>query len=192
MRTDAQTRLTHVTDVALLRRAQSGDSDAFAVLYDRHAATAYRVATRVVAPAAAEDVVQEAFVTLWRAGGFDERQGTVRAYLMTIVHNRAIDRLRRDGRRNRETPIDAVVEDHLPCDRRFEEDVEHREVRTVLREAVSTLPEAQRMTVELSYLGGMTHMEIASALDIPLGTVKSRMRLGLGRLGRDPSVAACA
>ena len=184
--------ITHITDDILLRRAQGGDADAFAIVYDRHAGPAYRVAARMLSPAAAEDVVQEAFITLWRTNAYDSRQGTVRSYLMTIVHNRAIDRLRRDSRRNREGPIDGVLEDQLPATGSCAETVERGEVRAVLRDAVSALPEEQRRTVELGYLAGLTHVEIAAALNVPLGTVKSRMRLGLGRLGRDASVAAIA
>ena len=192
MSTDALQSIHQISDSALLRRAQvEGDADAFAVVYERHASAANRVAGRMLASVAAEDVVQEAFVTLWRTRGFDERQGTVRNYLLTIVHNRAIDRLRRDGRRGVDRPIDAVAEDHLPATARLEADAERREVRAVLRTALSALPESQRRTVELSYLDGLTQMEIASALDVPLGTVKSRMRLGLSRLGRDPAVVAC-
>jgi RNA polymerase sigma-70 factor (ECF subfamily) len=191
MSTTTTPPIAQIHDAALLRRAQQGDADAFAVLYDRHAAAATRVAMRILAAAAAEDVVQEAFLTLWRAHGYDAEQGNVRSYLLAIVHNRSIDRIRRDARRNRDAPIDAVVEEHLPAPERIDEHAEQRELGQIVRAAVSMLPDAQRQAVELGYLGGMTHVEIAGVLGVPLGTVKSRMRLGLRRLGRDPLVAAC-
>lgn len=179
------------TDVTLLRRAQSGDGQAFAAIYDRHAATAYRVAARLLPNrVAAEDAVQEAFVTLWRTGHYDASQGSVRAYLMAIVHNRAIDRLRRDRRHQADTPLDEAVADRLPAPERTEAVVEDGAVADVLRDAVTELPDEQRDAVELAYFRGLTHAEIATLRREPLGTVKGRVRLGLQKLGLDPSVAA--
>ena len=141
--------------------------------------------------AAAEDVVQEAFLTLWRTGHYDAAQGSVRAYLMAIVHNRAIDRLRRDRRLTSETPIDDAVADRLPASEPIHEEVERGAVAGVLRSAFTALPDAQRATLELAYFGGLSHREIAVVRREPVGTVKGRVRLGLQKLGRDPAVAAC-
>ena len=182
MSREATQPLDQIPDAVLLRRAQQGDADAFAVVYDRHAAAATRVAGRILPPAAAEDAVQDAFLTLWRTSGYDASQGSVRSYLLTIVHNRAIDRIRRDARRNRDAPIDAMVEELLPAPGRVEEGAEQQEVTRIVRDAVSTLPDAQRRTVELGYLGGLTHVEIAGRLGVPLGTVKSRTSYALRHL----------
>lgn len=180
------------SDVVLLRRAHSGDGAAFATVYDRHAAGAYRVAARLLPnAAAAEDVVQEAFLTLWRTSGYDSQQGSVRAYLMAIVHNRAIDRLRRDRRHQAETPIDATVSEHLAGSDRTDAHVERGAVAAAIRAAIKALPREQRTALELAYYAGLTHLEIAALRQEPVGTVKGRVRLGLQKLGRDPGVVAC-
>lgn len=180
------------SDEALLRRARSGDGPAFAAIYDRHAVAAYRVASRVVpGAAAAEDVVQEAFLTLWRTGRYDASQGSVRAYLMAIVHNRAIDRLRRDHRHQSDTPIDETVADRLANEERTDAEVERGQIARVLRSALTALPDKQRDALELAYFRGLTHVEIAALRREPVGTVKGRLRLGLKKLGLDPSVVAC-
>ena len=182
---------TTTTDIALLRRAQAGDGLAFATLYDRHAGAALRVASRLLPNrAAAEDVIQEAFLVLWRTGHYDAARGSVRGYLLAVVHNRGIDRLRKDHRLNTETPIDEVITDRLRAHDRTEDEVERGEVAIVLRRAFIDLPAAQRSTLELAYFDGLTQVEIACLREEPIGTVKARVRLGLQKLGRDPSVAA--
>ncbi len=183
---------TPPTDVSLLRRAQSGDPLAFSAIYDRHANAALRVASRMLpSRAAAEDVVQEAFLTLWRTGHYDSAQGSVRAYLMAIVHNRSIDRIRKDRRHLDETPIDEAVTERLAGEDRTDADVERSAVSEALRSAITGLPDDQRATLELAYFHGLTHVEIATLRSEPVGTVKGRVRLGLQKLGRQPEVVAC-
>ena len=180
------------SDVSLLRRAQTGDGLAFSAIYDRHANAALRVASRLLPNrAAAEDVIQEAFLTLWRTAHYDSAHGSVRAYLLAIVHNRAIDRLRKDRRHTADTPIDETVAERLPGTDRTELDVERSAVSDVIRSAITGLPDEQRATLELAYFGGLTHVEIADMRREPIGTVKGRLRLGLQKLGQDPAVVAC-
>ena len=182
--------LATASDAALLHRAHTGDAVAFGDVYDRHAAAALRLADRMLyGRSVAEDVVQESFLSLWRAGEYDPRHGTVRSYLMSIVHNRAIDRLRRDGRQAFEAPLDAGYDAAAPGGTHL--DAEQRDVRRVVRESMAALPAAQRRVLELAYFGGLTQLEIAMVLGEPIGTIKSRMRLGLEKLGRDANIADC-
>ena len=187
-----RTTLASPTDITLFRRAQTGDGVAFAALYDRHAPAALRLASRLLHnSAAAEDVVQEAFLTLWRTAQYDAAQGSVRTYLMAIVHNRGIDRLRRDRRYSGYAMIDETVANHLAGQDRTDEEVERSAVGGVIRSAITALPDEQRATLELAYFGGLTHMEIAALRHEPIGTVKGRLRLGLHKLRDDPGVVAC-
>jgi RNA polymerase sigma-70 factor, ECF subfamily len=155
---------------------------AFADVYDEHAHAAFGLALRMLGDrAAAEDVVQEAFLAFWRTRGFDASRGSLRAYLLTIVRNAAVDRLRRPCRIP--SPVDTVaLMARLPASDPTEAQVERRAVSRVVRAALADLPEAQRHVIELSYYGGLTQAEIAARLGEPLGTIKSRMRIGLQRL----------
>lgn len=167
----------------LMRRVQRGDRDAFAALYDHLAAAAYGMAHRVVRdPERAEDVVQEAMLEVWRrAARYDADRGSVRAWAMTIVHGRAVDRVRseqsardrddRVARRDHEQPRDVVSDA-----------VEHNFERQQVQRALTDLTDLQREAVELAYYRGLTHREIAEILDVPLGTVKTRIRDGTIRL----------
>lgn len=154
-----------------------------AALYDAHAAAAFGLALRITADrGTAEDVVQDAFLTLWRKAGFDPRRGSMRTYLLTIVRNRSVDRVRAASAR---PPLgDAFHEDapHPGTSDLTAEQVEQRDTARRIRDALAGLPDAQRRAIELSYFGGLSQAEVAAALDEPLGTIKSRMRLGLERL----------
>lgn len=184
--------MRQISDIALLHRAHSGDPLAFTAIYDRHAVAALRLASRFLpSRAAAEDVVQEAFLTLWRTAHYDAAQGSVRGYLMAIVHNRAIDRVRKDRRHSTDTPMDETVSDRLAGRDRTDDEVERSAVGGVLRTAIHELPDEQRATLELAFFGGLTHVEIAALRHVPIGTVKGRLRLGLRKLSSDPGVLAC-
>jgi RNA polymerase sigma-70 factor (ECF subfamily) len=132
--------------------------------------------------AEAEDVVQEAFLALWRqAARLDPARG-VRSYLLTIVHNKAVDRVRRNARRPElvlegEVSIQAEAADPV----QFAEALENREL---VRSALDTLPQEQRQAIEMAYFAGLTASEVADRLQIPVGTVKSRLRLALGHMRR--------
>lgn len=166
--------------------------DAFETLYDRHAAAAYGLAVRILGRTGeAEDVVQEAFLSAWRSGTYRAERGGFRPYLLTIVRHRAIDRIRRDGR----LPVPVGAPDDLlerVDDRTPEVRVADRQESQLLCDALGLLPDDQAQVLELAYFGGLTQTEIADRLAQPLGTIKSRMRLGLERMRAHGAVAALA
>ena len=166
------------TDAALMRRVAAGDAQAFAAVYDRHAAAAFGVACSMLSTPAAEEVVQECFLALWRAPAYRPERGSLRTFLLTVVRNRAIDVLRAERRRAAAPAQEAETADVVSID----EAVEHREEARALRTALAVLPGPQREAIALAYLGGLTQLEIAGRLGIPVGTVKGRIRLGLRRL----------
>src|SRR5438552_1553844 len=170
-------------DGDLLVRVAAGDAAAFELLYDRHSRAAYGLAYRILGEAtAAEDVVQEAFLTVWRqAATYGPERGTVRAWLLAIVHHRAIDHVRRRSyREERQQALDAVADPPDSADtwEQARQSVEGRHVR----EALEHLPPDQRRSITLAYFGGYTHDEIARLLGVPLGTVKGRLRIGLQKM----------
>jgi RNA polymerase sigma-70 factor, ECF subfamily len=173
-----------LADEELMRRVRRADAKAFALVYDRHCDAAFGLAYRMVGTRGlAEDVVQEAFLALWRgAARYDVARGSVRSWVLGIVHNRAIDALRRtlvhERRRASDEGLDRTV---ASVERTDAEAISNEDARFV-RAALDALPLDQRRVVELAYFSGYTHTEIAEAIDAPLGTVKGRMRLGLRRL----------
>jgi RNA polymerase sigma-70 factor, ECF subfamily len=174
-----------LADEELLERVQAGDTEAFECIYDRHARPAYSLAHRILdTPVAAQDVVQEAFLAVWRtSGGYSPARGSVRTWILAVVHNRAIDAVRRTGVPGRAVAGGTeAIEPADTADRQTEAVVERREDSRALRSALSELPGEQRRVIELAYFGGFTHSEIAAMLTMPLGTVKGRMRLGLEKL----------
>jgi RNA polymerase sigma-70 factor (ECF subfamily) len=170
-------------DAALLRDVARGDDQAYEVLFDRYAPGAYGLAVRVVRdPELARDVTQEAFLQMWtHAARFDPGQGSVRSWLFTLVHRRAVDRVRaeqagtdrerRVGMRSFERPHDQVTA-------QVERNLEIRRVRA----ALGGLTALQREAIELAYFRGYTHTQVAAALEIPVGTAKTRLRDGMIRL----------
>jgi RNA polymerase sigma-70 factor (ECF subfamily) len=170
-------------DASLLRLIQQGEQDAVAALYDRYAGVAYGLAFRITTNAAtAEDVVQDAFVSLWKqAPRFDPERGQVRSWLLTIVHHRAVDAVRRRaGRPERALP--EGPEEFEATSGRPEELAEMALDAEAVREAVRRIPDDQRRVIEMAYFMGMTHVEIAEETGTPLGTVKSRLRIGLEKM----------
>jgi RNA polymerase sigma-70 factor (ECF subfamily) len=162
---------------------QARDSQAFATLYDRHGRAAYSLAYRMTGERqAAEDLVQEAFLKLWRAAGsYRPERGSVRSWLLTIVHNGAIDRLRSSASRRRMQEKVEVSAPQFQPNEAFSESWRNAQ-REQIREALKSLPEEQLKVLELAYFGEYTRKEIAELLDLPLGTVKGRMRLGLKKM----------
>lgn len=160
------------------------NADAFEVIYDRHADTAFSLAYRMCAQRAlAEDVVQEAFLSLWRSRArYDRNRGSVRTWVLGIVHNRAIDALRRRAVRDRGIVDDEGLQERVESPQRTDLDVARREEAREIRDALDELPDEQSRVIELAYFGGMTHVQIASMLDMPVGTIKGRMRLGLAKM----------
>jgi len=173
-------------DNVLVRRVCGGDVRAFEALYDRYCRLVYSIALRALSdPNSAEDVVQEAFFRLWeRARQFDGSRGPFVAWLIGVARNRAIDERRRQSRRLRvEAP--GIVEQDLLADTEGTDPCLAgvvTEQREAVRGALATLPVEQRFVLELAYFQGLTQQEIANALGHPLGTVKTRIRLGMRKV----------
>ena len=168
------------TDEALLTQVARGEESALAELYDRFGRVAYGLALRILRDdRLAEDAVQEAFLTVWRqAASFRADRAKAQTWLLTIVHRRAVDLVRREERRR----ADTLEPETEPSGASAEEDAELRDRRSAVQRALAQLPEEQRRPLELAYYGGLTQSELAERLGVPLGTVKSRMFAGLGRL----------
>jgi RNA polymerase sigma-70 factor (ECF subfamily) len=169
-------------DEALLALAAHEDEGALAELYDRYGRPAYGLALRIVRdPALAEDAVQEAFLTLWRtATSFRSDRAKPSTWILTLVHRRAVDVVRREERR-RAAPLETSEEPEAygPA---TDEEIELTDRRRIVQEALRQLPDDQREALELAYYGGLTQSELAERLSVPLGTIKSRMFTGLRRL----------
>ena len=169
-------------DEALLALVSHGDERALAELYDRYGRVAYGLALRVVRDQAlAEDAVQDAFLTVWRtAGSFTAERAKASTWILTLVHRRAVDVVRREERR-RAAPLEDVDQPDAR-EPAADEAIELRDRRRVVQEALRQLPDEQREALELAYYGGLTQSELAERLSVPLGTIKSRMFTGLRRL----------
>jgi len=172
------------TDEELMRSAQGDDAAAFGMLYDRHAQLAWRVARSVCYDhGRAEDAMQEGFLSAWRSrASFDTEAGSVRSWLMTLVRNRAVDSLRREAAVQRPRFAHSEHDAPDPAGGSLEDDLIDRSEADALREHLRQLPDAQAEVIALAYYGELSHMEIATRLSLPPGTVKGRMRLGLGKL----------
>lgn len=169
----------------LLAGVAEGRRDALARLYDRYGRQAWSLARRICGDdALAEDAVQEAFTAVWReAGRFDPRRGRASTWLMTLVHHKAVDLVRReDTARRRTVPMDDDTDRTLPRLPGADVDALGAVVAGKVRSALDALPADQRHALALAYFGGYTQREVATLTGVPLGTVKSRMFAGLGRL----------
>jgi len=171
-------------DSALMARVEGRDAEALGILYDRHAGRLMGLAQRILGDTGeAEEILQEVFLYVWKASAtFDPARGPVLAWLLVATRSRSIDRLRsrRPGKSGvtvglEEAPETASRED-------VEADAAGREWETRCRAAIGELPEDQRRALELAYFEGLTHQEIAERTATPLGTVKTRVRLGLMKL----------
>jgi RNA polymerase sigma-70 factor, ECF subfamily len=161
------------------------DPEAFEVFYDRHGGAAYSLAYRILGEkGAAEDCIQEAFISIWRNGGkFDRTRGSVRSWTLSIVRNRAIDLLRsKAGKAPKMTFDDDEIIESRPAEELTDEEAMRHETATEVRGALSQLPGDQSKVIQLAYFGGFSQSEIAAMLNVPLGTVKGRMRLGLEKI----------
>jgi RNA polymerase sigma-70 factor (ECF subfamily) len=161
-----------------------GHARAFEVVFDRHAGAAFSLAYRMCGQRArAEDVVQDAFLSLWRSGArYDRVRGSVRSWILSSVHNRAVDVIRRDFVKAGRDVGDERLAERMPSGEHTEQEVERRDDAHRIRRALHELPSDQRRVIELAYFGGFTHRQIAEILELPAGTVKGRMRLGLSKL----------
>jgi RNA polymerase sigma-70 factor, ECF subfamily len=179
-----RTELRGLADEDLMVRVADGDARAFELVFERHADVAFSLAYRMCGRRGpAEDIVQEAFLSLWRAGGrYDPSRGSVRTWVLGAVHNRAIDMFRRETVRTSRDVSDEEAVARLPAEESTEGEVQRRDDASRLRGALEQLPTEQRQVIELAYYGGFSHSEIAGMLELPAGTVKGRMRLGLTKL----------
>jgi RNA polymerase sigma-70 factor (ECF subfamily) len=172
-----------LADEDLISLVQTRDAQAFAALYDRHSRAAYSLAYRMMGERqAAEDLVQDSFLKVWRASeSYRVERGSVRTWLLSIVHNRGIDQIRSMASRRRTQERVEVTAPRSQPSEAFAESWRNSQ-RQQIREALKTLPPEQLKILELAYFSGYTHVEIAELLGLPLGTVKGRMRLGLKKV----------
>lgn len=179
--------LADVQDSDLCAMAASGDGRALEELYDRYARLVMSLALRILSdPPSAEELTQEVFFKAWKqAGAFQEQRGTFVTWLLSITHNMAIDELRKRKRRPQradlEDPI-ATLANVVDADRTVEDLAWLGALRAEVSDALASLPGNQRQPIELAYYKGLTQREVATLLDVPLGTIKTRMRLGMRKL----------
>src|SRR6188472_1316413 len=173
-----------LADEDLMQLVRRGKAAAFEVVYERHASAAFSLAYRIVGTRnGAEYVSQEAFLNIWRSGArYDRGRGSVRTWVLGIVHHRAIDHLRRASVHDKRRASDEGMEERFEARERTDTEVARREEAETVRQAIDQLPPDQCQVIELAYFGGFTHTEIAEMLETPVGTVKGRMRLGLKKL----------
>jgi RNA polymerase sigma-70 factor, ECF subfamily len=174
-----------LADEELAALVDAKDAAAFEVFYDRHGGAAYSLAHRIVGDRQlAEDVIQDAFLSIWRSSArYDPARGSVRSWTLGVVRNRAIDALRRaSGPAPKLDLDDAALLEARAAPERTEAEAIRRDAAERVRGAVGALPPEQSEVIALAYFGGFSHSEIASMLGAPLGTIKGRMRLGLEKL----------
>jgi RNA polymerase sigma-70 factor, ECF subfamily len=173
-----------LADEDLMALVQRGDARAFEAVYDRHGAAAFSLAYRIAGNrAAAEDIVQEAFLSVWRSAvRYQPERGNLRSWLLSVVHNRAIDWLRRSVVQDRGRVGAEGIEERKAAPELTDAEAFRREEAQTVRAAMERLPADQLRVVELAYFGGFTHSQIAEMLGMPLGTVKGRMRLALDKM----------
>jgi RNA polymerase sigma-70 factor (ECF subfamily) len=179
--------LPRLADEELMHVVQSGDPRAFEVLYDRHGGAAFSLAYRMVGKrAVAEDIVQESFLSIWRSKvRYEREKGSVRTWVLGIVHHRTIDALRRNLVHERRRASAEGIEERQEAKELTDVEAARREEAREVRAALQSLPGEQSRVIELAYYGGFTHTQIAEMLDMPVGTVKGRMRLGLEKMRRE-------
>jgi RNA polymerase sigma-70 factor (ECF subfamily) len=181
---NSKDKLRRLADEELMEKVAANDADAFEVVLERHSDAAFSLAYRICGRRSlAEDIAQEAFLSVWRSGArYDRARGSVRTWTLGIVHNRAVDALRRSGVHERRRASDEGIEETLQAPERTDGQAFDNAISHEIRGALGELPSEQRRVIELAYFGGFTHLEIASMLGTPVGTVKGRMRLGLHKL----------
>jgi RNA polymerase sigma-70 factor (ECF subfamily) len=176
--------LRSLADEDVMQIVRRGDARAFEVIYERHSAAAFSLAYRMMGTrSGAEDVTQDAFLSMWRSGArYDRARGSVRTWVLGIVHHRAIDALRRATVHDMRRAGDEGIEERFEARERTDVEAARREEAGTVRNALGSLPADQCQVIELAYFGGFTHTEIADMLDAPVGTIKGRMRLGLKKM----------
>jgi RNA polymerase sigma-70 factor (ECF subfamily) len=183
----SQCPLEDLTDEQLMSAVQKENPQALEELYRRHSATLRAVIVRVLHNEhSAEDLLQEVFLEIWRlANRYIEEKGKALGWLITLARRRAIDRLRREQAYYRVEERFQKETEHQPeawTHTRVENDIESADIRNVLSEIMESLPPAQKHAVELAFYKGMSQREIASHTNIPLGTIKTRLELGVRKI----------
>jgi RNA polymerase sigma-70 factor (ECF subfamily) len=193
-RRNRQSDIRVLADEDLMQLVRAGDAQAFEIVFDRHSGAAFSLAYRMCGrQAMAEDIVQEAFVSLWRSGArYDATRGSVRTWVLSVVRNRTIDAFRRESAKGSRDVSEEGIAERMAAPELTDTEVERRDEARQVRKALIELPPDQRQVIELAYFGGFTHSQIADMLELPSGTVKGRMRLGLTKmrlaLGDSPEV----
>jgi RNA polymerase sigma-70 factor (ECF subfamily) len=174
----------NLADEDLMALVGAGLARPFEIVFDRHAGPAFSLAYRMCGRRGlAEEIVQEAFLSLWRSGArYDRTRGSVRAWVLGVVHNRAIDALRRHVARDARNTLDEGIVERVPAAELTDVEAARREESATVRGALGALPAEQRQVIELAYFGGFSHSQIAEMLGAPVGTIKGRMRLGLAKM----------
>lgn len=169
-------------DQELIEQVKKGDKTAFKSIYSRFSQVTYNLALRILKDKEdAEEVVQEIFLQIWnKAYSYDPGRGAVSTWVVNIARSRSIDKLRTVGYRNKNVEIN---EEKVNSNADLSRTIEDRdESKNVIRQALDSLPDKQRIAIELVYFGGLTHIEAAEELEEPVGTIKTRIRLGVMKL----------
>ena len=178
---ELSTSIEPAEELHLVARISTGDEAALRQLYVRYGSLVYSIAARVTQDrCAAEDVAQQVFIRVWeRPTTFDPERGSLRTWLATLAHSRAVDHVRREqaGRRREQRQVPGAPSD-------VEEVATSSAVADRVRRAVDALPDDQRAAILLAYYDARTYRQVAATLDIPEGTAKSRLRLGLRRIAK--------
>ena len=188
-------------DTLLVESVARGDARALETIYERHSRGVYSLAVRLLGDtAAAEEVVQETFLKLWRQpGAYQPSRGRLLPWLLGVAHHHAVDMLRRRQleQRHRVRAAPTATAPRLTCENlglvSADDDPQQRasgfDQRDAIGRALAELPVEQRLPLELAYYRGMTQFEVATLLSVPLGTIKTRMRLGLQQLRKVPELS---
>ncbi len=177
----------HDDERLLIEKVQAGDFEAVETLYQRYSRQAYGLALKILnSPEAAEDAIQDAFLRFWKQpASYDPERGKFVTWLLSVVHNLCIDQLRRKrhnsislDQEETQERINYLADESVT----IEEEVWLGMQRVTVQGALSSLPDEQRLAIDLAFFKGLTHQEIAQQTGLPLGTVKSRIRQGLMKL----------
>ena len=169
-------------DQVLIEQVSKGDKGAFKEIYSRFSQVTYNLALRMLRDKGdAEEVVQEIFLQIWnKAHSYKSERGAVSTWILNIARSRSIDKLRSVGYRNKNIEIDEEkVNSNVDLSRNIED---RDESKNVIKQALESLPEKQKFAIELVYFEGLTHIEAADKLNEPVGTIKTRIRLGVMKL----------
>jgi RNA polymerase sigma-70 factor (ECF subfamily) len=178
------TDVNRLADEELMQLVGEARVDAFEAVYDRHSGAAFSLAYRIVGNrVTADDVMQEAFMSIWRSRDrYEPERGSLRSWILGIVHHRALDVLRRNSVHDRRRASAEGLEETHEAAERTDVEVARRDEARAIRAAIEELPDKQGQVIQLAYFGGFTQTQIADMLEMPIGTVKGRMRLGLEKL----------